>query len=497
MGSAEPAAPDGLVWDARAARHLLNRAGFGASRRRLEAAAEMGAEAFVRALLESPAEDRDPFFAERLGPRDMKDEAMGAGSMDIVEQRMEGASKRGSRAADKDQLDRFRAFWLQRILDDEDPLRERMTLFWHGHFTSSFRDVKSSYEMVAQNELLRANALGSFADLLHGIARDPAMLEYLDNDSNRKRSPNENFARELLELFALGEGNYTERDVAEAARAFTGWTDKNGEFQFAENRHDRGKKTFLGATGRFDGDDVIDVVLRQKTCGEHVARRLITYLEGIEPEPDRAVEYGAFLSEHDYSIAALLEKLFLDPRFYRDEVVGTRVTSPIDYIVGCARRLGVRAPGRMLAQASALAGQHLFEPPNVKGWEEGEAWITTSSFMARSNLVGALLGVVETERSGSSLKLLARLGGPFLNLHHRVRRTGAARDGEIAERLLVELLAVEPSPEALAQVTAFLAAEREELGLLDGALLEGGPRAEPVLRRAAHLILTLPDAHLH
>jgi uncharacterized protein (DUF1800 family) len=447
-----------------------------------------------------------------------------------AEERKLAERRRELRIADRAQLEGFRAFWLDRVLAGEDPLRERMTLFWHGHFPSSHREVQSSYELIRQNELLRANALGHFSDLLHGIARDPAMLEYLDNDSNRRQAPNENFARELMELFALGEGHYTERDVQEAARAFTGWTDLRGSFRVVWRRHDTGEKTILGRTGRFDGEDVVDILLEQDACAEHVAREIVAYLEGVAPDEERVASYAELLRESEYSIAALLERLFLDPAFYRDEVVGTRVASPIDYVVGVARRLDVRPPGRMVAHAAGLIGERLFEPPSVEGWQGGEAWITTSGIMTRSNLAGILLGVVDPRkgalrRRGSDdmegamedaeprmddpvddpmgeldsqqLRLMGRMGGPFLNLSHRVRAAGAATDVEVADALLDGLLAVEPSAEIRAEAVAFLAGEREALGLADGSFLDAGRRAEPTLRRAAHLILSLPDAHLH
>ncbi len=517
--------PGELVWDARAAEHLINRAGFGARPEEIARAVELGAEGFVDALLAGPGTEPARFPAERFDYRAaMRAVAMSAGSDDPQSRRLEFAEADGLRDADQAQRDRYLDFWMERLLAAEDPLRERMTLFWHGYFTSSYRDVKNSYELIAQNEFLRTNALGRFSDLVRGIARDPAMLEYLDNDSNRKGHPNENFARELMELFTLGEGHYGEHDVKEAARAFTGWTDEDGVFTFEWRRHDFGYKTVLGKTGRLDGDDVLDILLAQETCARFVAARLLGYFEGSKPVEERVAEYAALLRASEYDLASFLRHLFLDPRFYRAEIVGARVASPLDYLIGCARRLGLEPPGRFLALASAALGERLFDPPNVKGWEGGEAWITTASLIGRSNQVGALLGVVEardvlgrgarrvdpdadsdTPQDGDGARepgsrnsgRLAAGTSRFLDLSGRVGASGLARDEAIVDLLLSELLAVPPSPEIRSEALAFLATARGESPKREGRRLVGREGVEPVLRRLAHFILSLPDAHLN
>src|SRR6185436_19293367 len=298
------------------------------------------------------------------------------------------------RAEDRAQSEDFLDWWIGRMLSGGEPLRERMVLFWHGHFTSSMEAVHSSYEMIQQNQLFRRLALGGFRELLHGVARDPAMLIYLDNASSKKQHPNENFARELLELYTLGEGNYTEEDVREVARAFTGWGQRNGRFYFDAQRHDDGWKRVLGVEGRLDGDDVLDILLQREACARHLARALLGYFEGVEPAPERLASYAAALRESGYRIDAFLRRLFLDPEFYADSKLGSRVASPLDYLVGSARRLGIHPQPRVLASQAALLGQRLFFPPSVRGWEGGEAWATSSSLLLRGELVGMLLGRV-------------------------------------------------------------------------------------------------------
>ncbi len=524
------------AWDARAAEHLLNRAGFGAAAHELERAAARGRAELVRELLSGDPFHERPFYARLRAERGL--EAYLAG-LSPEERRAEA---RRLRAEDQDQLREFLTWWVERMLDGEDPLRERMTLFWHGYFTSSQEDVKNSYEMIVQNQFLRKNALGSFAHLLHGSARDPAMLEYLDNNANRKERPNENFARELLELFALGEGNYSEQDVKEAARAFTGWTDRYGRFRFLSERHDDGEKTVLGVTGNLDGDDVIDVLLAQEACARHLARRLLVYFEGVEPDAARLAEYAALLRWEEYEVAPFLQRLFNDPAFYRDEVVGTRIASPIDFLVGVARRLGCEPPARFVLAGAAALGQRLFQPPNVQGWEEGPGWITTSTLMQRGNLAGVLLEEVrlrdflgedsledseagtdamapaanemtemqDTEmqdeedaprvalRGLGELRVLQRLGWrPRLNLSAELRSSGVRRDPDVVAALLDRLLAVDVSAGTRAELLQLLASEREALGIEEHRLLDDQWRAEAIVRRMAHVILCLPEAQLN
>jgi hypothetical protein len=297
--------------------------------------------------------------------------------------------------------------------------------------------------------------------------------------------------------------------------------------------------------GKHDGDALVKILLQQEACPRYVARKIITYLEGVAPEAARLDEYAAFLRANDFQIKPFLRKLFLDPAFYRDEVVGARVQSPIDYMVGVARRLGTDAPPVMLGSGAALLGQRLLAPPNVKGWDEGPTWISTSSLMQRGNLAGLMLGIVRLDDVLSQADLLAKeaeapapdgtmpsgepamtreqmgemekrlksgkKGGfayealrrtqdsgwaPTLNFTARMQRLGLTTDDEIVDRMLDELLAVQAPDDTRAKMQQFLTNERVQLSVRDGHLLESGPAAERVLRRLAHLILSLPEAQL-
>ncbi len=499
---AAPTSGDELVWNAAAAEHLLNRAGFGASPPAIRAALEAGLEATVEELLRGPVEPAMPFYAERLAQRDMTTAERSEMQSMMQDADMRREATRERRARDRAQLQVFRTWWVQAMVAGEDPLRERMTLFWHGYFTSASRDVKSSFEMIRQNQLLREHALGSFGELLHGIARDPAMLEYLDNDANRKGKPNENFARELMELFTLGEGNYTEADVKEAARAFTGYTDKDGEFIFRKKRHDRGRKSVLGVKGRLKGEDVIDILIEHPASARWVAGRLLEYFEGVAPEPERHERYADVLRANGFDLSTMLGTLFRDPAFYRDEVVGTRIASPVDYLVGAVRRLEADVPAALLVGGASSLGEELLNPPNVKGWEGGRAWIQTSSLLQRANLVASFLGLTElretlTSGDRSAMGLSSLSWRPSINLTWMLRRAGVATDAEIVEYLGAKLLAVPLSETSRAELMLVIDEERQGLGASDAPLLDEEFDAEGGLRRLAHMILSLPEGHLH
>jgi uncharacterized protein (DUF1800 family) len=276
------------------------------------------------------------------------------------------------------------------MLATPSPLTERMTLFWHNHFATSQQKVRSNQLVYRQNVLLREHALGHFGTLLHAVSKDPAMLIYLDNAGSRRQAPNENFAREVMELFTLGEGHYTERDIKEAARAFTGWSiDRDsGEYLYRPFIHDNGPKTVLGRTGRFGGDEVLDILLARPETATFVTRKL--WREFVSPSPDErelARLAGAF-RESGYAVKPLLRAMLLSESFWARESRGALIKSPVDLVVGTLHTFGVRPMSlRTAVTASALLGQNVFSPPNVKGWPGGEAWINSATLLGRKQLV--------------------------------------------------------------------------------------------------------------
>ena len=363
------------------ARHLLNRAGFGASDaeirtlaplKRAEAVDRLLATATMQPTIAPPAFVRDPFLPY-YKIRELDAEARMA---ELRTRQQQGFA--------------LRAWWLHEMTVTPAPLAERMTLFWHGHFATSQLKVRSVPLMYRQHELLRREALGSFRRMLHEIARDPAMLIYLDNAGSRKEAPNENFAREVMELFTLGEGNYTERDVREAARAFTGWSlDRDrGEYLYRRAWHDYGEKTVLGRTGRLDGASVLDLLLAHPRTAEHITAKL--WREFVSPTPDAAEvrRLAAVYREAGYEVKPLLRALFLSEAFWAEGNRASLIKSPVDVVVGTLRTFGIQPMDyRPAAFTVAALGQSLFTPPNVKGWPGGEAWIDASTLLGRRQFI--------------------------------------------------------------------------------------------------------------
>ncbi len=284
----------------------------------------------------------------------------------------------------------LKGWWYAEMTRTDSPLTELMTLFWHNHFTSSLKAVKSPVLLYRQNVTLRAHALGNFRTLLRAVVRDPAMIVYLDNRTNRKRKPNENFARELLELFTLGEGHYTEKDIKEAARAFTGWhiDRKTGGFRVNARQHDAGQKTFMGKTGALDGDDVVDTILANPRASEYVTERLWRAFVSPTPDAKAVTRLAKVLRDADYELAPLMAALLTSPEMLDPAQAGSLIKSPVQLIVGTLKLFQiVPESSKVLTAAGRRLGQDLFDPPNVKGWPGGEAWITTDTLLARQHLL--------------------------------------------------------------------------------------------------------------
>jgi uncharacterized protein (DUF1800 family) len=386
IAHAATGAATGSVLDYDDARHLLNRTGFGATQAEIEHYVGMSRTQAAGALLDTVRATSVTPPPQSVLAMPLRYPRRGAGASELElklfrqQQVREGLELRG--------------WWIGEMLATPSPLTERMTLFWHNHFVSSQQKVKLAELMYRQNVTLRAQALGNFGTMLHAIARDPAMIVYLDSAQNRKGAPNENFARELMELFTLGEGNYAEQDVKEAARAFTGWSlDRDsGEFRFRPLLHDYGSKTVLGRTGNFDGDDVVDILLAQPATAESVTRKL--WREFVSPEPDAAEvsRIAERFRESGYDIKTVVYALVTSDAFYARANRGALVKSPVDLVVGTLRQFGLH-PGDTIpfAVAAAGMGQTLFAPPNVRGWPGQETWINTSSLLARKQFLDRLL----------------------------------------------------------------------------------------------------------
>jgi len=294
----------------------------------------------------------------------------------------------------QEQARELRNWWIEEMIVTDQPLVERMTLFWHNHFTSSLQKVRFPPALYFQNVLFRRQALGNFATLLKAVARDPAMLIYLDGVRSVARQPNENFGRELLELFTLGEGHYTEADIKAAARAFTGWSidPETGSFADHFREHDGGDKTFLGQTGRFDGDDVIAILLRHPRTAETIVRKLWLEFVSLTPDPAEVSRLAAGFRASGYEIKPLMRSIFLSAAFRDPANRAGLIKSPVDLIVGTVRVLGLPVPEKtQLVRMLQGLGQVPFDPPNVKGWPGGESWISTYTMLLRQQFLRRMI----------------------------------------------------------------------------------------------------------
>ena len=301
--------------------------------------------------------------------------------------------------------------WLERMVASPDVFAERLTLFWHGHFATSNAKLQNPKLMWQQYELLRRQGGGSFGALLKAISRDPAMIRWLDGNSNRKGHANENYGRELQELFTLGIGNYTEEDVREAARAFTGWGSRGLTYVYREDLHDAGEKTLHGKTGPFNGDDVIDILLGLEAASQHLATHLLTHFVHPAPSKDDIDWLARVLRDTQFDMRASLAQLFVAPAFLDARNERALVRSPVEFVVAIWRALDLRAVPAWIHGSLDRMGQILFRPPSVKGWTQGSGWLTSGGVIERLAVAGRA-GQLAPLRAGHGLAALA-LGDPL------------------------------------------------------------------------------------
>jgi uncharacterized protein (DUF1800 family) len=365
----EPSPED--LWDLRKVAHLHRRAGFGATRAELQRDLAAGPEASVERL----------FHPAALG-------SLEAEAIEGLRQTARSSSN----------LDLLKVCWLNRILHGPDPLREKLTLFWHGHFATSNKKVESVALMDRQNETLRANALGSLRALLEAIIADPAMLVWLDGGTSKKEKPNENFAREFLELFTLGSGHFAERDMREAARAFTGWVRQDSRGGFRETpvfiheaaQVDDGPKTFLGQSGRWGPSDIVRITLARPEAATFFARKLYRWFvsEAATPGPALIEPLADEVKRHEFAIEPIVGVILRSRHFYSGAAIRQRMKSPVEFSAGLVRALEVPRPALnplALSAACDAQGQELFAPPNVEGWVGGSVWINSGTLLERTN----------------------------------------------------------------------------------------------------------------
>lgn len=424
----------------RDAAHLVRRTRFGASWADIDATCTDGMSATIDRLLSEQVEPVE--FVER-------------------DETLYGLATTSGNVSD------LRAWWAHRMLYSANPLVEKMTLFWHGHFATSYAKVRSLRQMSAQNALFRRHALGNFRVLLHEIARDPAMLVWLDSNSNRRRHPNENFARELMELFALGVGNYEEQDVQQAARAFSGWHVRNGEFWLNRMQLDAGEKSVFGQKRDFDGNDIVDLCLEHTAAPKFLATKLLRFFV-IPLPPDAAVdELASCIREHDYEMRPVLHTLFSSSMFFGGDARNALIKSPVELVLGTQRTLEAKVNLRESVDFMGQLGQSLFEPPTVEGWKGGRAWINSASMLGRANFATEIAMRNRLGQIADPVKTAARLNW---------------KEPHDAVDYYFELLLSRDVPAARSTIEDYFSGTTGTLG--------------ERLRGAVHLMLSLPEFQL-
>ncbi len=517
LGPAEewkPWQPDAKhPFDLKWAGHLYRRAAFGAGLRELRESVRRGLPATLDLLL------------------------AGEPGADELLQFLTG-KKLGGDIAELNDVTALRGWWLYSILHSQHPLREKLTLFWHDHFATSIAKVQKTTLMYRQNLTLREHALGKFPAFLLAMSKDPAMLIWLDSNSNVKGAPNENYAREVMELFSLGvNSGYTEKDIREAARAFTGWHADEGKFAFKPHLHDDGTKTVLKQTGKWGGDDVVRICVEQPVAARFLVRKLYRYLvsEAQVPPDDFIEPLAASFRKSGYDIKALVRQMISSRHFFSAHAYRQKIKGPAEYVVGAVWALTDRnVPQGALINQLETMGQALFAPPNVKGWPGGTAWLNTSTILARHNFANQVTagGLRDTNRYTGTLSARDRA---ILEQQERIeeerrRAEEAARDAEEA-RLRAEGKPVPPRPQPktppappppanmdVAELVRYQKANTPEAAvavlvdlLVQGGIAaparaklvtfvkEGNPKGADLDRRVrdvAHMIMTMPEYQL-
>lgn len=457
------------------AAHLWRRAGFGATTQQIHETVDRGIDRVIDELLDFDREDSDLENALEI---------VSADTFDL-----------------NNNIEDVRAWWIYRLLHSKNPLREKLALFWHGHFATSAAKVDRASLMLQQIRTLRSLAAAPFRDILDAIAKDPAMLIWLDGNNNKKGKPNENFARELFELFSLGIGNYTEKDIQESARAFTGWGLADYNYRFDAKQHDSGEKSVFGARGNWDGGDILDAILVHPATPRFIATKLCRFFINDQPDAaciERVAE--AFRRSRGH-MHTTITAVFRDPAFFADENRRSIVKSPVDFVISSARVAGVRIPIRNYSAPMRRMGQSLLAPPSVKGWDGGAAWLSSAAVFERLNFALQIAG------------LRGAAGEPRFNPKTWLAGRSFETVGELVDAIAFDILHMQPSPATRAALVEYISPAKTEkkagapmAGAMDATKAQeavaaakfklDGATLDTKVRGALRLLLSSPEFQL-
>ncbi len=407
--------------------HLMWRAGFGPSASQLEQLKQTSSLQLFKAI--QKASSNKPEYID-VADNYLKGLVMGIDDAAKQSKKdLEKDERKTIRQKQRDSIKDLNLTWLDEMVNSNAQLREKLSLFWHGHFAS--RNINVFYQQGIL-DVIRSNALESFRDLLHGISTSAAMLNFLNANQNRKGHPNENFAREVMELFTLGRGNYTENDVKEAARAFTGWgANAKGEFVFRKFQHDAGAKTIFGKKGNFTGEEVLDLLLERKETANFIAKKIYRFFVNETIDPSKTQWLADRFYKNDYNIGKLMEDIFTADWFYDEKNIGARIKSPIELLAGMQRMLPMKLENsESLLLVQRVLGQMLFYPPNVAGWPGGKSWIDSSTLMFRLRLPQLLNDNDELNVTGKTDDDQA-MGNEEMKTKNKIGKLGKAIDADI------------------------------------------------------------------
>jgi len=485
-------------WNEATAAHLLNRAGFGGRPAEIEAVRRKGLAAAVRDFVEVKDDTANATPPSWAHPRDIRAQRMEIKAAKDRGENFQGKARQVRMMEGEEILD-LRRWWLDRMLNGPAPLLEKMTLFWHGHFATSIQKVRDAYWMWLQNDTLRRNAFGNFGALVKKISRDPAMMIYLDLQQSKQPHPNENWARELMELFTVGIGNYTEQDIRESARAFTSYRVDmtTQQFRFAPFQQDRGPKTFMGKTGNLNGDDIIDILVSKPACAQFIGRKLWRFFVEDDPSTEIVNAIGERIRAHNFEMRPMLREIFSSAEFYSNRAMGGQIKSPVQYIVQTSKLLDAPPPAPIAAQnAMRQMGQILFAPPNVKGWDGGKTWISTSTLLFRYNFANYLINGdailppnLQQRRQGADVgfaraaQLAEQVRRDPIDIGKLVPADVRARPRDVVDLLVKRFFQARPAEKEIDTFAKFLESR-------------GPNTSDATLRELVHLMMSTPQFQL-